>query len=192
MGEMVAASRGDVDRHVADDPHPALGGVGAERRPLALESHLLRDRIAAGDRRPSRGSSRRSRPRTAAARTAPRRRPDRRAAPATPRTPTSMRTATRYSSGGLSGSTCHQRAPGGGQPVDERERLGAEPAARKRRRVQGDAERPGQPHRQTVYLVGDDVATNPDPGRPAAGRLRPVSGEGVPRRRGSGRRDDLP
>ena len=45
--------------------------------------------------------------------------------------------------------------------------------------------RPGEPHRQTVYLVGDGAATDPDPGRPAAGRLRPLSGQGVPRRRGA-------
>ena len=40
------------------------------------------------------------------------------------------------SSGGFSGSTCHQRAAGGGEPVDERERLRPETAARERRRME--------------------------------------------------------
>ena len=47
-----------------------------------------------------------------------------------------------------------------------------------------DAEGTGEPHRQTVYLVGDGAATDTDPERPTGGRLRPLSGQGVPRRHG--------
>ena len=55
-----------------------------------------------------------------------------------------------------------------------------------------DAEGTGEPHRETVYLVADGGAADPDPGRPAAGRLRPLSREGVPRRRRPRLGDDLP
>ena len=48
MRHVVAATRRDVDRDVADDPHAAAGSVGSELRPLTVESHLLRDGIAAG------------------------------------------------------------------------------------------------------------------------------------------------
>ena len=44
MGEMVCAALRDVDRHVAEDPHAALRGVGAQRLPFALEPHLVRHR----------------------------------------------------------------------------------------------------------------------------------------------------
>ena len=44
VGLVVGAARGDVDRHVADQPHAALGRVGAQRAPLAVEAHLVRDR----------------------------------------------------------------------------------------------------------------------------------------------------
>ena len=56
MGAVVDAALGDVDRHVADQPHAALGRVRAQRRPLALEAHLVGD--AAAGRAPSRRSSR--------------------------------------------------------------------------------------------------------------------------------------
>ena len=46
-----------------------------------------------------------------------------------------------------------------------------------------DTERTGEPHAQTVYLVLDGTAANPDPGRRASGRLRSLSGQGVRRRR---------
>ena len=55
-----------------------------------------------------------------------------------------------------------------------------------------DAEGTGEPHRQTVYLVGDGAAADTDPERPTAGRLRPFPGQGVPRRHGAGLGDDLP
>ena len=37
---------GDVDRHVADQPHAAIKGVPPQRRPLAVEPHLVGDRAA--------------------------------------------------------------------------------------------------------------------------------------------------
>ena len=43
---------GDVDRHVADQPHAALRRVRAQRRPLALEPHLVGDRAARAEPRP--------------------------------------------------------------------------------------------------------------------------------------------
>ena len=61
MGRVVAAAGGDVDRDVADQPHVPLGGVGAERRPLALEPHLIGQRAGRRRTRPSRRSSTRSR-----------------------------------------------------------------------------------------------------------------------------------
>jgi len=41
VGAMVGAVVGDVDRHVAEDPHAALCRMSAERLPLALEAHLV-------------------------------------------------------------------------------------------------------------------------------------------------------
>ena len=52
MGAVVAAAGGDVDRDVADEPHAALGGVGAQRAPLALEAHLVVERAVAREGRP--------------------------------------------------------------------------------------------------------------------------------------------
>ena len=49
MGALVGAPRRHVDGHVADQPDPALGRIGAKRAPLALESHLRRDRAAPGE-----------------------------------------------------------------------------------------------------------------------------------------------
>ncbi len=43
MRAVVGAAGGDVDRDVADQPHAALGGVGAQRAPLALEADLVGD-----------------------------------------------------------------------------------------------------------------------------------------------------
>ena len=45
---LVDAALGDVDRQVADQPHAAFGGVGAERRPLAIEANLVVDAPAGG------------------------------------------------------------------------------------------------------------------------------------------------
>ena len=41
MGAMVGAARRDVDRHVAEQPHAAVGGVAPQRAPLAFEAHLV-------------------------------------------------------------------------------------------------------------------------------------------------------
>ena len=52
MRAVVGAPRRDVDRDVADDPHAALLGVRAQRRPLAVEAHLVGDRAARAEARP--------------------------------------------------------------------------------------------------------------------------------------------
>ena len=52
MREVVGAVLGDVDREVADQPDAALVRVALERAPLALEAHLVGDRVLAGERRP--------------------------------------------------------------------------------------------------------------------------------------------
>ena len=44
VSAVVGAAGRDVDRDVADQPHAALGGVRAQRGPLALEAHLVGDR----------------------------------------------------------------------------------------------------------------------------------------------------
>jgi hypothetical protein len=44
---VVGAAGGDVDRHVADQPHAAVGRVAAQRGPLAVEADLVGDRVAA-------------------------------------------------------------------------------------------------------------------------------------------------
>ena len=46
---VVAAAGRDVDGDVAEDPHAALGGVGAQRAPLAVEAHLVGDGAAPGE-----------------------------------------------------------------------------------------------------------------------------------------------
>ena len=53
VGAVVGAVRRDVDGHVAEDAHAALGRVRAERAPLALEAHLPGRRRPARRRRPS-------------------------------------------------------------------------------------------------------------------------------------------
>src|SRR5581483_8874561 len=54
MGGDVGAAPGDVDRDVAEQPDAALGGIVAQRAPLAVEPHLVGDRVVAGERRPVR------------------------------------------------------------------------------------------------------------------------------------------
>ena len=86
---MVGAAGRDVDRHVADQAHAALGGVRAQRGPLALEAHLVVDRPRRRRRRPPSRRSRTRGARGSVALGAPT--PARRARPgarATPRTPT--------------------------------------------------------------------------------------------------------
>src|SRR5581483_3944980 len=52
MGADVGAVRSDVDRHVADQPDPALGRVGAEPAPLSLEADLVGHRAGPGEALP--------------------------------------------------------------------------------------------------------------------------------------------
>ena len=47
MGEVVGGAGRDVDRDVADQFHAALGRVGAQRAPLAVEAHLVGQRVRA-------------------------------------------------------------------------------------------------------------------------------------------------
>ncbi len=50
MDAVVGAAGRDVDGDVADDPHAALGGIGAQRAPFALEAHLVGDGAAPANR----------------------------------------------------------------------------------------------------------------------------------------------
>ncbi len=49
MRELVGRALGDVDRDVADQLHPAVGGVGAQGAPFAVEAHLVVERLQAGE-----------------------------------------------------------------------------------------------------------------------------------------------
>ena len=85
--------------------------VGAERRPLPLEAHLLVDRAVARERLPVAGSTPPPARGTRAPRSARPARRGRRAGRPSARTPTREAYGEPTASGGLSGSTCHQRAP---------------------------------------------------------------------------------
>ena len=52
MRTVVGAARRHVDRHVAEQPHPALVGIAAQRAPLALEADLVIDGIRPGEALP--------------------------------------------------------------------------------------------------------------------------------------------
>ena len=135
----VGAVVGDVDRHVADQAHAARARVVAQRRPLALEAHLVGERAARRRSAPSRRSSTEwratkssiSRSETGASGSARSRgeRGERR------------RRAVRRAE--LVGRPERQHLPPGlprgREPVDEPVRLGAEAAAGQRRRMQEDS-----------------------------------------------------
>ena len=108
---VVGAVAGDVDRDVAEEPHPALGGVAAERAPLAVEAHLVGDRRRRRRTRPSRRSSSaraRRRPRAPSVVT---RASGRARYPACARTRTSGAYGEPAQSGGPSGSSAHHDWP---------------------------------------------------------------------------------
>ena len=142
---VVGAAGRDVDRHVADEPHAALGGVRAQRAPLAVEAHLVLER----------------RPRPPVTRLPP-------VDPVAPRArgtrPTSSSLTGACGIGEQPGPGGERRArlvrgavavgrserqhlpprlPGGGQPVHERVGVVVQAAGRQRRRMQLHAGGPG-------------------------------------------------
>ncbi len=153
---MVDRPGGDVDRHVADQLHAAVLRVRAQRRPLAVEPHLVGDRAALrpvldpervplakarrgllGHRRPRLGEQ--SRPGGER-----RRRLVRRAVPV----------------GWPERQHLPPRLPRVGQPVDEPVRLAAEPAGGERGRVQLDAAGTREVHQRAM---SDTPATHARP-----------------------------
>ncbi len=192
MRDVVAASGRDVDRHVADDADAALVRVPAQRRPLALEAHLV------GERVPSREADPVVDPEgVAALEVASLRTSDTRLGlgeqpgPSRERRRRGVRRAevVRRVQRQHLPEACSRRR----EPVDERVRVRAEASPRQRRRMELHAEGPGQPHAGTVYRVGCNACRpHPGSGRPAAGRLRPLARESVPRRRRRDLRDGLP
>ena len=101
----------DVDRHVADQPHPALLGVRAQRRPLAVEPHLVGDRAARAESRPVVDPERVALAEVELGRPSTPARAGRPAGPARPRTPTRDLYGEPCRSGGPSGSICHHDWP---------------------------------------------------------------------------------
>ena len=89
----VRALVGDVDRHVADQPHAAVARVRAQRAPLPLEPHLVGDRAGAGEARPLADPVRMTRDELVDLRPASPVRPASRAVRETRRTPTASGTA---------------------------------------------------------------------------------------------------
>ena len=135
----------DVDRHVADQPHAALVRVRAQRRPLALEAHLVGDRAAAGEARPVLDPARlalaevellglRDR----------RRRLGEEPRPGRERRRRLVRRAVAV--GRPERQHLPPRLAGVGEPVDPGERVAAEPAAGQRGGVELDAGGAGQTH----------------------------------------------
>ena len=186
MGEVVAAAGRDVDRHVADDPDAALGRVGAQRRPLALEPHLLLDRAVAGERRPVGEPGRL--PVTERASLA---RLDRALRigeqPAPGRERRRRRVGRADGVGRIERQHLPPRGAGRREPVDEGVRLRAEPAARERRRMELHARVSGRAASRGLFTVSRHVPADRIiiSRRDAAGRLRPLAGQGVRRRRAS-------
>ena len=127
---MVGAAGGDVDRHVADEPHAALRGVRAQGVPLAVEADLVLEG-SRGRRTRSipRSSSSRARGRRPPRRRSPARR-GRRAARARPRTPSAPCTASRSGRAVRAAASATTTAP----------RLPASPRTRRRRRPTGPTE----------------------------------------------------
>ena len=188
MRAVVDAALGDVDRHVADQPHAALGGVVAQRRPLALEAHLVVD---ARRRRPpsprsssafARRNAARSRAVTARVRLREQAVPGRERGGGRVRRADLVRRAER--------EHLPPALPGRREPVDERVGVRVEPAARERGRVQHDPAGSSKLHRlfevrrslkvtePCPTLRQATAAPHPDPGRPAPGRLRTLSRQG--------------
>ena len=172
-------------------PHAALARVRAQRRPLALEPHLVGERAAEG--RPVAAPERRGRATKAS---------------------TSSRETGASGSASSSGRG-GERRPGRvrramfvgrperqdlpprlacrGEPVDELAGV-REGTARQRGRVKQDSGRPWKLH-DADHAKGhrqETPAADPDPGRLAADRLRPLPGQGGRRRQRRGLGDDLP
>ena len=134
---VVGAVGRHVDRHVADQPHAALGRVGAQRAPLALEAHLLRDRVAARERRPVADPERVARDeRLELVRRHLRARLGEQPAPGRERRRADVRRAELVRR--RERQDLPPRLPRRRQPVHEPVRLGPEPAAGQRGRVQQD------------------------------------------------------
>ena len=122
VGAVVGRPGRDVDRHVADQLHAALLGVRAQRRPLAVEPHLVGDRAARV--RPVVDPVRVALAEVQLGRLAAPARAARRAARARRRTPTPTCTASR-AVGRAERQHLPPRLARVGQPVDERVRLAA-------------------------------------------------------------------
>ena len=138
MLDRVCAAVRDVDRKVADDPDATAVRVGAQRRPLALEADLVGERAGPGEPLPA------GRPVGVAVAEALDLagldlgvRLGEKAAPAGERRRRSVRGAVPV--GRDQREDLPPALPGGGEPVDEALRLGAEARARERRRVEKDA-----------------------------------------------------
>src|SRR5512132_4228088 len=187
--QVVATALGDVDRHVADDPDPALARVGAQLLPLALEAHLVLElavvglpvagpiglTLAEGDK--FSGGNPRARFREEAV-------------------PASERRRRRIRRAELVGRPERQYLPparaGGREPIHEREGLPSEAPARKRRRMEDDPERADGEHGGCLPFRAHGSGPNLDRRRQPSGRLWALAGQSVRGRHGPGRGDDRP
>jgi hypothetical protein len=136
---MVAPACGDVDRDVSDDSDAARGRVRAERAPLAVEAHLVGDRIVAGERLPVAEPA--SRTLREVAHVARRNRcvgVREQAGPARERRRGRVRRPERVRR--IEREHLPPPGPGRREPVDERVGLRPQAALRERRRVELDAE----------------------------------------------------
>ena len=197
MGAVVDAALGDVDRDVADQSDAALGGVGAQRRPLAVEADLVVDAAAGGA--PSPRSSRRSRGGTRSAR-APR--PARRARARKPFQAANAE-ADAYgeptSSGGPSGSTCHQLCPAAASQSTNAYASASSVPLGQRGRVQHDAARSLKLHRlfdrspfaESLRTVPTPSAKHRRPGSRSRTCARRSTADAIPSRRTDGDRVDV-
>ena len=146
---VVDRSRRDVDRHVADQAHPALGGMRPQRRPLAIEPHLVGDRAARAEPRPVVDPIRvpltevdLSRARHARPRRGQQPRPRRERGPRLVRRAVPVGRPQRQH--------LPPRLAGVGEPVDERVRVATEPPGRQRGGVQLDAAGTGKVRQDAI------------------------------------------
>ncbi len=139
MGRVVAATGGDVDRQVTDDPDSAFRGVGPEGAPFPREAHLLLERAVPRERGPVVQPCALARPEPAGLAGA-----DRRVGIGEQADPACEGRGRRVRRAERVRRVERQHLPparsGRLEPVDERVRVGPEPAAGKRRGVKLDSE----------------------------------------------------
>ena len=186
MGVHVDAVARHEDRHVTDQPHPTRRRVPAERAPFAIEAHLVGERLPPGEAHvvldPVRVAARETRraPRGRRAPAGPR------PARATRRTPTRRCRASEGRPAGRAAApatTTARRPRASRRTCTPRRR-----AARREARSGGAARRSSATlHARGSYLIlsaGDVIAegrvtatADPDRGRLADARLRPLRGQ---------------